>query len=90
MNNVAARRSRLLPKQSPNCKGLLRREEQEPSSQRHIENYYLRVLRAHRIDFFDLQTQICLAHLLILDQLPCWSFDPGLALGKHISVIADG
>ena len=45
--HVAARRSPwhrppgqvwFLPKQSPNNRGLLRREEQEPSSQRHNEN----------------------------------------------------
>lgn len=36
-DHVAARRSWLLPKQSPHNRGLLRREEQEPSSQRHID-----------------------------------------------------
>ncbi len=36
-DNVAARRSWFLPKQSHRNRGLLRREEQEPSSQRHAD-----------------------------------------------------
>ncbi|GJQ53027.1 MAG: hypothetical protein HKUEN02_18740 [Anaerolineaceae bacterium] len=38
---VAARRSWFLPKQSPHNRGLLRREEQEPSSQRHSDIKYI-------------------------------------------------
>jgi asparagine synthase (glutamine-hydrolysing) len=36
-DHVAARRSWSLPKQPPHNRGLLRREEQEPSSQRHVD-----------------------------------------------------
>jgi asparagine synthase (glutamine-hydrolysing) len=36
-DNIAVRRSWFLPKQSPRNRGLLRREEQEPSSQRHAD-----------------------------------------------------
>src|SRR5258706_11561768 len=40
-DNVAARRSWFLPKQSPRNRGLLRREGQEPSSQRHVDIKYI-------------------------------------------------
>ncbi|NWF64190.1 MAG: alginate lyase family protein [Chloroflexi bacterium] len=36
-DHVAAKRSWSLPKQPPHNRGLLRREEQEPSSQRHVD-----------------------------------------------------
>ncbi|MEP7136216.1 MAG: alginate lyase family protein [Chloroflexota bacterium] len=36
-DHVAARRSWFLPKQSPRNRGLLRREEPEPASQRHVD-----------------------------------------------------
>ncbi len=38
---VAARRSWSMPKQSPHDRGLLRREEEEPSSQRHADIKYV-------------------------------------------------
>jgi len=41
--HVAARRSWFLLKQSPDNMGLLRRKEQEPSSQRHTENCCLEI-----------------------------------------------
>jgi len=40
-DTVAARRSWFLPKQSPRNRGLLRREEQGPSSQRHVDIKYI-------------------------------------------------
>ncbi|HVF25999.1 MAG TPA: alginate lyase family protein [Anaerolineales bacterium] len=40
-DNVIARRSWFSPKQSPRSRGLLRREEQEPSSQRHVDIKYV-------------------------------------------------
>ncbi|MBE0680748.1 MAG: alginate lyase family protein [Anaerolineales bacterium] len=40
-DHVTARRSWFLPKQSPHNRGLLRREEQEPASQRHVDIKYV-------------------------------------------------
>lgn len=40
-DHVTARRSWFLPKQSPHSRGLLRREEQEPASQRHVDIKYV-------------------------------------------------
>lgn len=40
-DHVAARRSWSLPKQPPRNRGLLRREEQEPASQRHVDIKYV-------------------------------------------------